>query len=359
MPRRSAHPRASAASTLFVPAPRRHAALQTWRSRASARRARGFSRRAWLPNRSPGALAACSSPRACGAHPPRCWPAPACSRAPLRPQARPRSASTRSASRPRARSTRPPRVGAGWVRTFVRWDQVEPAGPGRWDSAQIGALDELVNGARARNMKVLVVVVGTPSWASGSSDSLVPPRDPADFARFVGAMTARYKGRIAAWEIWNEPDEARVLARPVRPRRIRAAAARRAQRDQGGRPVRARPRRRFDRQQLRLPRGPLRGGRRRRLRRRRVAHRHGVLDRFARSLLPPGRPRRPVQLPRLPRDARRARGARSGRQADLPLGDRLVGDAHRPARAARAPARRRPASARRSRRRSSSSPTAA
>jgi len=98
-------------------------------------------------------------------------------------------------------------LGAGWVRSFVRWDQIEPAGPGRWDAGQIGALDELVGSAQTRNVKVLVVVLGAPSWANGSPDAFVPPRDPADFGRFVGAMSARYHGRIAAWEIWNEPDD--------------------------------------------------------------------------------------------------------------------------------------------------------
>ena len=108
-------------------------------------------------------------------------------------------------------------LGAGWVRAFVRWDQVEPAGPGRWDAAQIGGLDEIVNNANARGIKVLVVVLGAPSWANGSSDALVPPRDPADFGRFVGAMSARYHGRIAAWEIWNEPDDAQFWHGAVSP----------------------------------------------------------------------------------------------------------------------------------------------
>ena len=103
------------------------------------------------------------------------------------------------------------------MRSFVRWDQIESAGPGRWDAAQIGALDELTDSARARNIKVLVVVLGAPSWANGSTDALVPPRDPADYARFVGTMSARYKGRIAAWEIWNEPDDAQFWHGHVSP----------------------------------------------------------------------------------------------------------------------------------------------
>ena len=106
-------------------------------------------------------------------------------------------------------------LGVGWVRSFVRWDQIEPAGPGRWDAGQISAVDELVESARLRNVKVLVVVLGAPSWANGSPDAFVPPRDPNDFGRFLGAMSARYSGRIAAWEIWNEPDDQQFWHAPV------------------------------------------------------------------------------------------------------------------------------------------------
>ncbi|HVP01644.1 MAG TPA: cellulase family glycosylhydrolase [Solirubrobacteraceae bacterium] len=98
-------------------------------------------------------------------------------------------------------------VGATWVRTFVRWDVIEPQGPGRWDPASVQNIDNLVGLAQARGIKVLAVVVGAPQWANGSTDLYVPPRDPADLARFMGSFAARYKGRIAAWEVWNEPDE--------------------------------------------------------------------------------------------------------------------------------------------------------
>jgi hypothetical protein len=34
----------------------------------------------------------------------------------------------------------------------------------------------------------------------------MPPRNPADYARFIGAIAKRLAGRVAAWEIWNEED---------------------------------------------------------------------------------------------------------------------------------------------------------
>ncbi len=97
-------------------------------------------------------------------------------------------------------------VGATWMRSFVQWDDVEPAGPGRWNTAPVQATDDLLNLAQQRGIKVLVVVVGAPQWANGSTDHLVPPSNPADYARFIGSFAARYKGRVAAWEVWNEAD---------------------------------------------------------------------------------------------------------------------------------------------------------
>ena len=97
-------------------------------------------------------------------------------------------------------------VGAKSVRTFVRWDEIEPTAAGVWNAGAVARLDSIAAAAAPRSIKVLVVVLGAPQWASGNPDPLVPPADPAKYARFVGAYAAHFKGKIAAWEIWNEPD---------------------------------------------------------------------------------------------------------------------------------------------------------
>ncbi|CAB4869493.1 unannotated protein [freshwater metagenome] len=99
-------------------------------------------------------------------------------------------------------------TGAQWVRQFVRWDLIETRGPGTIASGSLAHLDQVVADAHAAGRKVVVGVLGTPSWASGSSDPMVPPDDPASYGRFLGVLAHRYAGRVAAWEIWNEPDEA-------------------------------------------------------------------------------------------------------------------------------------------------------
>jgi hypothetical protein len=50
---------------------------------------------------------------------------------------------------------------------------------------------------------VLLSVVRSPAWyTADGSDGL--PEDPADLARFLGAMAERYQGRVHAIEVWNE-----------------------------------------------------------------------------------------------------------------------------------------------------------
>ena len=127
-------------------------------------------------------------------------------------------------------------LGATWVRTFLRWDQVEPGGPGRWDRPRSPASSSTPRCAQLKGIKVVAVVTGAPQWANGSTDPYVPPRDPQDFARFLGTLAARERGKVAAWEIWNEPDEREFWHGAGRRAALRAAAHRRASR-RSARPI--------------------------------------------------------------------------------------------------------------------------
>lgn len=96
-------------------------------------------------------------------------------------------------------------LGVGWVRGFVPWTVFEP-NPGHLNEPQIAALE---NGLAAlpKGMKVILDVVNTPQWESESANAVMPPRDPSDYGRFLGAIARRFAGRVAAWEIWNEEDD--------------------------------------------------------------------------------------------------------------------------------------------------------
>lgn len=108
-------------------------------------------------------------------------------------------------------------LGAKWVRAFVRWDQVEPDAPGVWMPGALHELEGWTSIAQLRGLKVVATVVGAPRWANGSGDHYVPPRNPEDFGRFLNALAARERGKVAAWEIWNEPDEKEFWHGPVGP----------------------------------------------------------------------------------------------------------------------------------------------
>jgi hypothetical protein len=96
--------------------------------------------------------------------------------------------------------------GSKYARFFVLWSDVEP-NHGSLDGGLLSAYQDGFARLTAAGVKPVVVVMGAPSWANGSSDRLVPPHSAADFGAFVGTFAARMRGKVAAYEIWNEPDE--------------------------------------------------------------------------------------------------------------------------------------------------------
>lgn len=93
--------------------------------------------------------------------------------------------------------------------TRTRWADIEPA-PGRFEFEQ---LDYYVTQALANEASVLLVLGSTPRWASArpwercpyGSGCLAEPSDLRYWERYVEAVAHRYQGRIAMYELWNEP----------------------------------------------------------------------------------------------------------------------------------------------------------
>jgi hypothetical protein len=124
------------------------------------------------------------------------------------------------------------------VRTQVSWSSLEPLASGQIDQAALAPLDRLMADASAAGIRVIATVDGTPCWASSASVSLQracipgqssqanawPPRNPADYGAFVAYLAQRYGTRLAAIEVWNEPDQANQLyfAGPNKPQRYAA-----------------------------------------------------------------------------------------------------------------------------------------
>jgi hypothetical protein len=94
-------------------------------------------------------------------------------------------------------------LGGVMIRRDFLWQQIEPA-RGQWS---FDAYDALVQEANGRGVRLLGSLLYGATWANpAAKDEYYPPSDPADFAEYARAVAARYAGRVAAWEIWNEPN---------------------------------------------------------------------------------------------------------------------------------------------------------
>ncbi len=92
-------------------------------------------------------------------------------------------------------------AGVGWVRDRLSWRETEPE-KGRFTEGTI--YDRSAEAFSAQGMKVLQVFHDTPPWAG--KDPKHFPDDYRDVYRYLKAMSARWKGKVQAWEPWNEGD---------------------------------------------------------------------------------------------------------------------------------------------------------
>jgi hypothetical protein len=92
----------------------------------------------------------------------------------------------------------------------VAWPNLEPS-RGQW---QFDRLDRYLALAQQHGTGVLFTLGGSPTWASArpqlaSSYALgfsAEPKNIDDWRTYVRMVSTRYKGRIQAYEIWNEPN---------------------------------------------------------------------------------------------------------------------------------------------------------
>ena len=106
-------------------------------------------------------------------------------------------------------------AGFGWAKLQVRWADMEPA-RGQTDWAY---LDQVVDQARKEGLDLLFSVTAAPRWARERNADLAhngPPTDPKTYGDFVGVLAKRYKGKVAAYEIWNEQNLSRDWGGPGR-----------------------------------------------------------------------------------------------------------------------------------------------
>ena len=104
-----------------------------------------------------------------------------------------------------------PDIPAGSLRLWdsrVAWANLEPR-QGRWDFSR---LDEFVSWAESRRMEILLPLGVTPRWASARPDEAgaygaglaAEPANIEHWRNYVRTVAERYRGRVGAYEIWNE-----------------------------------------------------------------------------------------------------------------------------------------------------------
>jgi len=94
-----------------------------------------------------------------------------------------------------------PPLGIHWVKRQVAWKEFEGT------QGSKGFPDGWVNDAKANGLSILASIVKAPDWARDPSFGLRdegPPRNPADYADYVGAFAKHFCGQVQAIEVWNE-----------------------------------------------------------------------------------------------------------------------------------------------------------
>lgn len=93
-------------------------------------------------------------------------------------------------------------AGIRWVRIDFMWSLVEPE-PDVYDWQ---VYDTLIERLEARGIRAYATLQATPAWATDGREFSGVPRDPDEWQEFVYLAADRYRGRIPAWGMWNEPN---------------------------------------------------------------------------------------------------------------------------------------------------------
>lgn len=96
------------------------------------------------------------------------------------------------------------------LRVGVPWVYIQPTA----QTYDWSKMDALVTAANEMGFSVTAAITGNTAWGGGVPLAGAP--DPVAYAAFAGATAARYKGKISAYEVWNEPNGV-IFYAPVNP----------------------------------------------------------------------------------------------------------------------------------------------
>ncbi len=98
------------------------------------------------------------------------------------------------------------------VKQIFPWDDLEKR-RGEWDFFRA---DQVVDEVEQKGLKLVIRLTDAPDWSHPSVPGErgvdyidAPPDDLADFGTFCGTIADRYQGRVAAYQVWNEPNLSR------------------------------------------------------------------------------------------------------------------------------------------------------
>lgn len=100
-------------------------------------------------------------------------------------------------------------LGFGWIKQSFAWRDIESLEKGKYDWWRS---DKVVKRVEKAGLKMIVRLDRQPFWSQENDWPPLenaPPADLRDFGDFCGAVAERYQGRIAAYQVWNEPNLSR------------------------------------------------------------------------------------------------------------------------------------------------------
>ncbi|HSH01382.1 MAG TPA: hypothetical protein VLL52_02615 [Anaerolineae bacterium] len=100
-------------------------------------------------------------------------------------------------------------MGFGWIKQSFSWRDIETLEKGSYDWYRPDLIVDMVNDA---GLNLLVRIDRQPFWSQPEGTQPAenqPPEDLTDFADFCRVLAERYRGRIQAYQVWNEPNLSR------------------------------------------------------------------------------------------------------------------------------------------------------
>ena len=100
-------------------------------------------------------------------------------------------------------------LGAGLLRVYVYWSQVQPR-PGEWVWDTVDA----ILAQTPEDTELWLTVCSSSSWATRTATDFLPPspaNDQREYGEFVRRLVGRCRGRVRFWQCDNEPSNTGLL----------------------------------------------------------------------------------------------------------------------------------------------------